>query len=245
MKIAILSDIHSNLEALTACRDRALTQGVERFVCLGDCVGYGPDPAATMDLLLSLPGLIAVFGNHDEQVVVDNASLPGAHEKQAVEWTRRQLRREHLAYLGGLPYLRIENGVTYVHASAARPYEWIYLLTADLARECLKASETPLVFVGHVHIPAIYRQTRLGTAEPVELQQDRAYALNPSQHYVVNAGSVGQPRDDDNRAAFVIYDDARNSVTFQRVDYDYSATARKIQAAGLHPFFAERLALGR
>jgi diadenosine tetraphosphatase ApaH/serine/threonine PP2A family protein phosphatase len=245
MKVAILSDIHSNLEALTACRDRALALGVERFVCLGDCVGYGPDPAATMDLLISLPGLIAVLGNHDEHVMVEGGSLPSPQVKQAVDWTRRQLQREHLEFLGGLPYLHIENGVTYVHASAARPYEWVYLLVAEQARECMEAAETPLVFVGHVHIPALYRQTRLGTAEPVELEQDRIYALNPSQHYVVNVGSVGQPRDDDNRASFVIYDEAQNSVTFQRVPYDYAATGRKIQAAGLHPFFAERLASGR
>ncbi len=245
MKIAVLSDIHSNLEALTACRDRALAQGVERFVCLGDSVGYGPDPAATMDLLMSLPGLIAVLGNHDEHVVVEGGSLPSPQVKQAVEWTRKQLRRDHLEYLGGLPYLHIENGVTYVHASAARPYEWIYLLSADQAKDCLEAAETPLVFIGHVHIPAMYRQTRLGTAESVELEQDRVYALNPSQHHVVNVGSVGQPRDDDKRASFVIYDDVQNSVAFQRVGYDYSETGRKIRAAGLHPFFAERLALGR
>jgi predicted phosphodiesterase len=245
MKIAILSDIHSNLEALTACRDRALTHGVERFVCLGDCVGYGPDPAATMDLLMSLPGLIAVLGNHDEHVIVEGGSLPSPQVKQAVDWTRRQLRREHLEYLGALPYLHIEHGVTYVHASAARPYEWVYLLSADLARECMEAAETSLVFVGHVHIPALYRQTRHGSAESVELEQDRVYALNPSQRHVVNVGSVGQPRDDDNRASFVIYDEARNSVVFQRVPYDYFATGRKIQAAGLHPFFAERLVSGR
>ncbi|MBS1247112.1 MAG: metallophosphoesterase, partial [Proteobacteria bacterium] len=95
MKIAILSDIHSNLEALTACRERALTLGVEQFVCLGDCVGYGPDPVATMDLLLSLPGLVAVLGNHDEHVIVEGNSLPSPQVKQAVDWTRGQLRREH------------------------------------------------------------------------------------------------------------------------------------------------------
>jgi len=245
MKIAILSDIHSNLEALTACRDRALAQGVERFVCLGDCVGYGPDPAATMDLLMSLPGLTAVLGNHDEHVVVEGGALPSPQVQQAVEWTRRQLRREHLEFLGGLPYLRIENGVTYVHASAARPYEWVYLLVADQVRECMHAAETSLVFVGHVHIQAIYRETRLGIAEPVELEQGWVHELNPSQRYVVIVGSVGQPRDDDNRASFVIYDEAQNSVSFQRVPYDYAATGRKILAAGLHPHFAERLASGR
>ena len=149
MKIAILSDIHGNLEALTACRDRALAHGVEQFVCLGDCVGYGPDPAATMDLLMSLPGLIAVLGNHDEHVIVESGPLPSPQVTQAVEWTRRQLRREHLEYLGALPYQRIENGVTYVHASAARPYAWEYLLDAGQVWECMQAAETSLVFIGH------------------------------------------------------------------------------------------------
>ena len=245
MKIAILSDIHSNLEALTACRERALTYGVEQFVCLGDCVGYGPDPAATMDLLLSLPGLVAVLGNHDEHVIVEGNSLPSPQVKQAVDWTRGQLRREHLDFLGALPYQRIERGVTYVHASAARPYEWSYLLNADQVWECMQAAETSLVFIGHVHVPAMYRETRANSAELVVPEEGKAFALTSSRRYVANVGSVGQPRDDDNRASFVIYDEVQNSITFQRVPYDYSATGRKILAAGLHPFFAERLASGR
>lgn len=245
MKIAILSDIHSNLEALTACRERALAHGVEQFVCLGDCVGYGADPAATMDLLLSLPGLVSVLGNHDEHMILEGNTLPSPQVKQAVDWTRQQLRREHLDYLGALPYLRIERGVTYVHASAARPYEWDYLLDADQVWECMQAAETSLVFIGHVHVPSLYREVRADSAELVVPQEGKAFALNPSRRYVVNVGSVGQPRDDDNRASFVIYDDERNSVTFQRVSYDYSVAGRKILAAGLHPFFAERLETGR
>jgi len=245
MKIAIVSDIHSNLEALTACRDRALAQGVERFVCLGDCVGYGPDPAATMDLLMSLPGLVAVLGNHDEHVIVEGDSLPSPQVKHAVDWTRKQLRREHLDFLGALPYLHIESGVTYVHASAARPYEWEYVLDLDQVRECMQAAETSLVFIGHVHAPALYRETRANFAELVAPEEGQPFVLNPSQRYVVNVGSVGQPRDDDNRASFVVYDEAKNSILFERVSYDYSATGRKILSAGLHPFFAERLEAGR
>lgn len=244
MKIAILSDIHSNLEALTACHERALAHGVEKFVCLGDCVGYGPDPVATMDLLMSLPGLIAVLGNHDEHVIVEGESLPSPQVKQAVDWTRNQLRRDQLDFLGALPYLRIEGGVTYVHATAARPYEWEYLLAPAQVWECMQAAETSIVFIGHVHIPAIYRETRTSSAELVELQADIPIALNPSQCHVVNVGSVGQPRDNDNRASFVIYDEEQNSVTFLRVPYDFAATGRKIVQAGLHPFFAERLAAG-
>lgn len=245
MKIAILSDIHSNLEALTACRERALAHGVEQFVCLGDCVGYGADPVATMDLLLSLPGLVSVLGNHDEHMILEGNTLPSPQVKQAVDWTRQQLRREHLDYLGALPYLRIERGVTFVHASAARPYEWDYLFDADQVWECMQAAETSLVFIGHVHVPSLYREVRADSAELVVPQEGKAFALNPSRRYVVNVGSVGQPRDDDNRSSFVIYDEERNSVTFQRVSYDYSVAGRKILAAGLNPFFAERLETGR
>jgi len=245
MKIAIFSDIHSNLEALTACRDRALASGVEQFVCLGDCVGYGADPVATMDLLLSLPGLVAVLGNHDEHIILEMNTQPSPQVKQAVDWTRKQLRREHLDFLGALPYLHIERGATYVHASAAKPYEWNYLLDASQAWECMQAAETSLVFIGHVHVPALYREVRADSAELVMPEEGKAFALNPRQRYVVNVGSVGQPRDDDNRASFVIYDERKNSVTFHRVPYDYSVAGRKILSAGLHPFFAERLASGR
>jgi diadenosine tetraphosphatase ApaH/serine/threonine PP2A family protein phosphatase len=245
MKIAILSDIHSNLEALSACRERALAQGVEQFVCLGDCVGYGGDPVATMDLLMSLPGLVAVLGNHDEHMIVERDMWTSPQVKQAVDWTRKQLRRAHLDFLGALPYQQIDRGVTYVHASAARPYEWDYLLDADQVWECMQAAETSLVFIGHVHIPAVYREIRNESVELVVPEAGKALRLNPDLRYVVNVGSVGQPRDDDNRASFVIYDEAQNSITFQRVPYDYAATGRKILAAGLHPFFAERLASGR
>lgn len=245
MKIAIFSDIHSNFEALTACHERALEHGVEQFVCLGDCVGYGADPVSTMDLLMALPGLIAVLGNHDEHMIVERETWPSPQVKQAVDWTRKQLRREHLDFLGALPYLHIERGVTYVHASAAHPYDWDYLLDADKAWRCMQAAETALVFIGHVHIPALYRETRSASAELVEPEEGIPFALNPSQRCVVNVGSVGQPRDNDNRASFVIYDEDRNSVTFERVSYDYSATGRKIIAAGLPAFFAERLESGR
>jgi len=245
MKIAILSDIHSNFEALSACRERALAHRVGQFVCLGDSVGYGADPAATLDLLLSLPGLVAVLGNHDEHVIVEGDSLPSPQVKQAVDWTRKQLRREHLDFLGSLPYQHVERGVTYVHASAARPYDWDYLLDADQVWECMQVAETPLVFIGHVHVPSIYRETRNNSAERVAFEEGTEFAINSNRHYVVNVGSVGQPRDDDNRASFVIYDEERNSLAFQRVSYDYSKTAGKILAAGLHPFFAERLKSGR
>jgi diadenosine tetraphosphatase ApaH/serine/threonine PP2A family protein phosphatase len=245
MKIAILSDIHSNLEALSACYDRAIERGAEKFVCLGDSIGYGADPCPTMDMILSLPGLVAVIGNHDEYVILEKLADVSVPVKESAEWTRKQLRQDHLDFLGALPYQVVENGVTYVHASASNPYEWEYLLDEKKIWKCMEAADTSLVFIGHVHIPAIYREIPASSAELVTPEADKEFSLVPKLRHVINVGSVGQPRDDDNRASFVIYDDQRDSVIFQRVSYDYSETGRKIREAGMNPFFAERLTTGR
>jgi diadenosine tetraphosphatase ApaH/serine/threonine PP2A family protein phosphatase len=247
MKTAIISDIHSNLEALTACRDHALAQGVERFVCLGDCVGYGADPGPTLDMLSGLPGLTAVLGNNDEYVIAPILEeLPSANLRKSAEWTRRQLTPAHLAFLDSLNYVRVEGDVTYVHASALNPNEWPYVLKPSQARACLAAAVTDIVFIGHVHIPFVFEMTAThqGTMEYGPLD-DSARPLHAGSRYVVCVGSVGQPRDGDRRACYVIHDtDARN-IRFERVPYDHDAAARKIRAAGLPDFFAERLEQGR
>lgn len=247
MKIAILSDLHSNLEALTACRDRALAQGAERFICLGDCVNYGADPAPTLDMLLSLPGLVGVLGNNDEYIVAAGlADVPDANVHEATDWTRRQLTRAHIDYLGSLTYLHVEDGVTYTHASAHLSSEWPYVLETAQARDCLTAAVTDVVFIGHVHIPRLF-EMRKGSREvtPRDLRAGETVRFQPGWRYVVNVGSVGQPRDGDRRASFVLYDDREKCFTLERVAYDYALSAEKIRAAGLPVFFAERLDQGR
>jgi diadenosine tetraphosphatase ApaH/serine/threonine PP2A family protein phosphatase len=247
MKVAIISDLHSNFEAFRAVCERAFARGAERFVCLGDSVNYGADPAPTMDLLLTLPGLIGVLGNNDAYIVTPGlGEAPRPLIREAAEWTRRQLKPAHLDYLGSLPYLQVKDGVTYVHASVRQPGDWPYVLEPAQARDCLAAAVTDVVFIGHVHIPGMFEMQK-GTrdARPRELVEGETFRFQPDWRYVVNVGSVGQPRDGDNRASFVIFDTGERTIVLERVSYNHASAARKIRDAGLPAFFAERLEQGR
>lgn len=245
MKTAILSDIHSNLEALTRCREHAETQGVERYICLGDCVGYGADPAATMTLLLSLPGLIAVRGNHDEALFQDMGAAVPPGVQEAIQWTLAQLTPEQRMFLENLPYVHREDSTTYAHASASHPEQWEYLKMPEQITACLDAAGTPLTFIGHVHIPSVFYETMGGNIRELSPRQREPIPLSPRSRYVINVGSVGQPRDGNNASCYVIYDDVLAEVTFYRLPYNYLSTANKIRAAHLDSFFADRLSYGR
>jgi diadenosine tetraphosphatase ApaH/serine/threonine PP2A family protein phosphatase len=244
MKIAIISDIHSNIEALTACCHVAENEGAEKFVCLGDCVGYGPDPVAVLDMLQALPGFSCVLGNHDEHTFncIDINCL--APVQVVAEWTARQLSEAHLDFLKSLPYVLVDNGVSYVHATMSQPGSWGYITTIDQARQCMVAASTNLVFYGHVHIPMIFHERRDDSIELIHPEGGKTYSLHQNHRYVINAGSVGQPRDDNNSACFVLYDEESHSVTFHRVKYDYSRTIEKIHENKLPAYFAERLESG-
>lgn len=244
MKIAIISDIHSNLEALIACCRVAEDEGVEKFVCLGDCVGYGPDPVAVLDMLQALPNFVCVLGNHDEYMFncIDVSSSPPV--QMVAEWTIKQLSSAHLDFLKSLPYVHLDNGVTYVHATMNQPGSWGYVLKINQARKCMDAASTNLVFYGHVHIPMIFHEKPDNSIELIKPQAGKKIPLHQNRRYVINAGSVGQPRDDNNEACFVLYDEESHSVTFHRVAYDYKKTVEKIYKNKLHPDFAERLETG-
>ncbi len=245
MKTAILSDIHSNLEALERVCAHAFAQGAERFVCLGDLVGYGADPAATLERLMRLPGLVALRGNHDEALFRDLSRdvVPGV--SAAIEWTRSQLSAAQLEFLSKLPYLHREPAITYVHANAREPERWEYVFGTDQAEGCMEAAGTPLTFIGHVHEPRVFYTTGGGALRELRPVNGVVIPLSSRARYVVNVGSVGQPRDGDNGASYVIHDEAAAELAFHRVAYDYAATGRKILDARLDPFFAERLARGR
>lgn len=245
VKLAVLSDIHSNIEALDACCAAAQQHGVNAFVCLGDSVNYGPDPAVTLDRIMALPGLIAVLGNHDE-AMFRPAPWPESSEiEQAAAWTRRQLRAEHLDFLKDLPYRRHAHGAMFAHAAFDFPDNWDYVVTPKQARGCFRVVNARRLFLGHVHIPYVYSETPGGEIEEISFEVGRTLSLAADRRYLINVGSVGQPRDDINTACFLIYDVTGDAVTFVRVQYDLAETARKIIAAGLHPFYAERLAKGR
>ena len=244
MRQAILSDLHSNLEAAQACVTHARSQGATHFACLGDCIGYGADPAPTLDLLRSLPHLLMIRGNHDEALFLDlDIGMAGLHA--ALDWTAAQLTPAHRALLEAAPYVQTLGVATYAHASAHEPQAWDYLRQPEQTRACLAATPAHVTFIGHVQVPMVFYRTAGDSLREYSPQPGMPMPLSSACRYVVNVGSVGQPRDGNNAAAYALYDSDRAEVTVHRVPYDYLGAAGKILAAGLSSRFAERLKEGR
>lgn len=241
MRTAILTDIHANLEALTACISAAEQHGADRFVCLGDTVGYGADPNAACDVVRA-KCQFAVLGNHDAAVAGRmDYSYYYAAAREVLDWTALHLSPENLEWLRSLPYQRSEAEVTYGHASPREPsaFEYVFALeqAEDLAARA--ASLAHLTFIGHSHLQ---RAFLLG--EEVRDVWSERVRIDSGHTYLCSIGSCGQPRDYDPRACFGVWDDAQNVVEFHRVEYDVEKTARKILEAGLSPHFARRLLHG-
>jgi diadenosine tetraphosphatase ApaH/serine/threonine PP2A family protein phosphatase len=252
MRIALLTDVHGNREAFDACRAEALRLGAEKFVYLGDFVGYGGDPAYIIDRVAEdfSRGALAVMGNHDLAVVNGPTSYMRETAQRAIEWTLKQLSAPQVAFLRRLPYRAMTRGETgletlYVHGEASAPEKFIYVTDADVAEQSLKATRAHVTFCGHVHQPQLYHMAPGKPAIPFTPTSHLTTPLSRSRQWLGVMGSVGQPRDGDARAAFAIYDDSKPMVSYYRVDYDVDAAARKIVQAGLSPFFAERLFIGQ
>jgi len=245
VRVAIFSDVHSNLEALERCCTHAAEQGVERYVCLGDLIGYGADPGPTLERLMALPGLIAIRGNHDETLFRDPGDGAPAAVRHALAWTRSQLSAAQLEFLSGLPYAVQRGDVTYVHASADNPQDWEYVRVVEQAERCIHAARTALTFIGHTHEPYVFYETAGGQLRELAPRSGRPIPLSPRSRYLVNVGSLGQPRDGNAATCYVVHDEDRAELTFFRLSYDFQRTAEKIRAAGLASQYAERLAVGR
>ncbi len=245
MKIAIFSDVHSNLEALQRCCDHAAEQGAERYVCLGDIIGYGADPGPTLERLMALPGLIAIRGNHDETLFRDPGDGAPPPVRHALSWTREQLSAAQLDFLSALPYSVQRDDVTYVHASADNPQNWEYVRIAEQAERCIHAARTALTFIGHTHEPYVFYETAGGQIRELRPASGRPIPLSPRSRYLVNVGSLGQPRDGNASTCYVLHNEDHAELTFFRLSYDFQRTAGKIRAAGLAPHYADRLAVGR
>lgn len=242
MKTALLADVHSNLEALQACLAHARRQGAERFVFLGDLVGYGADPIACLDLVRSLAAP-CVLGNHDAAALGGLCESMNDLAREAAYWTRRQLGDAERDFIKSLPLTLPDADRLFVHASAHRPADWNYVASAAAARACVAATEAVGVCAGHVHQQTFFFGAR-DAMERFLPQPGVPVPLPRRRRWVVLAGSVGQPRDGNPAAAYVLLDDARRRATFFRVAYDYTKAARKIVAAGLPEELARRLARG-
>lgn len=237
MRYAILSDIHSNWEALETALAYLAKEKVHEFWVLGDTVGYGANPNECFAWMMQ-NAQVSVVGNH-ELAVVDDKILEwfSSDAHTAAKWTRKNLKKEHHQKIKELNYLQISQFATVAHASPDRPEEFKYLFSFFDARSSFHAFETALCFVGHTHVPSLISEAH----ETFQYLKPGRYELARNEHYILNPGSVGQPRDQDPRLSFGIFDDKMWTFEIVRLEYDNQTAAAKIRKAGLPEHLAHRL----
>ncbi|HEX7474991.1 MAG TPA: metallophosphoesterase family protein [Dehalococcoidales bacterium] len=242
MKYAILADIHANLTALEAViQDIQGRGGVDEMWCLGDIVGYGPDPRQCIDLIRQRCSA-CVAGNHDWATIRKIGTVEfNLAAGEAIEWTRKQVRPEDVEYLESLP-LTIEIGdFTLTHGSPHDPI-WEYVLSEAEARENLKSFKTRYCLVGHSHLPLLFECEKSCTlSEPA----DGTMIKLGKKRLIINPGSVGQPRDNDPRASYAVYNEEPGTITLHRVKYDIAAVQLRMGTAGLPEKLIDRLVMGQ
>ena len=239
MKYAIISDIHGNLEALNAVLQSAEDAGCEKYVCVGDIVGYGANPIECVQLVKEKVAF-SVMGNHDSAVIGKTATTYfNTAARMAVEWTRKALDDESKRYFESLPYVARPAAFTVVHSTIKDPEEWNYIFTSDSAEQYFPYQTDSICFISHTHVSAVF------LSDGMVLPPQGRLSVGSSSKYMINCGSVGQPRDGDPRACYVTYDDYENAVTFQRVQYDIKTAQEKIRGASLPEVLAARLEYGK
>jgi diadenosine tetraphosphatase ApaH/serine/threonine PP2A family protein phosphatase len=242
MLIALLSDIHSNLTALQACLKHARTRGAERFVFLGDLVGYGPDPAQVVDVITAIDDAVVIKGNHDEAIEIEpKVSELNDAAYDAIVWTRQALSAAQRRFLADLPLVVHEDDLCFVHSSADKPEKWPYVEDCALARRSLECAKSSYVFSGHVHDQQLYFKIPSGKTRSFQPIPGSVVPVPHRRDWLAIAGSVGQPRDGNPAAAYALFDRAAETITFFRIPYDHLETARRIRAAGLPETLAERI----
>jgi len=240
VRYAVLADIHANLQALEAVCADVRRAGAERMLCLGDIVGYGADPRECLQMVRDLNATI-VAGNHDWATVGRlNVDYFNSDARDSVHWTRSVLSTDEVAFLKNLDLINVLDGVTLVHGSPFSPDCFEYIQTNYDVEVAFEHLATPLCFVGHSHVPVIFEHT-----DPVDYFVRDEYEVPDDRQVIVNVGSVGQPRDLDPRASYVVYDDRERTVTTRRVEYDVSTASSRIVEAGLPSTNSVRIVLGR
>jgi diadenosine tetraphosphatase ApaH/serine/threonine PP2A family protein phosphatase len=240
MFYGIISDIHSNLPALSRVLEELKALHVDAVLCLGDIVGYAAQPRECIEATRQRAQAV-VLGNHDAGAVgITPLDYFNALAKEALLWTQKVLSPEEHAYLRSLPLTHECEDFLLVHGSPAFPEEWRYIFAEEHAREGLRATSHRLVFVGHTHCPEAFSMGQDG----VKAHHPGTMVLEEGRRYLVNPGSVGQPRDGDARASFVTYKSDQREIEFHRVTYDIGKAQHGIIAAGIPPELALRLSMG-
>ena len=242
MKFAIIADIHANLEAFEVVLADIKEQKCTHYACVGDVVGYGPNPRECLKIVRDM-GMPCVKGNHDEYCSVDQ-DLEGfnPHAAEAVTWTRNQLNVEERQWLKDLKYFRMVTSFSMVHATLDGPQRWGYVFNKLDAAASFPYQNTTVCFFGHTHVPlAFIREPSPGGQLIVKGGTYSKFKVDSAKKYFVNVGSVGQPRDNNPKSAYVVYDVDEGTIELRRLDYDIAAVQKKILDAGLPP----RLAFGK
>ena len=244
MRLGIFSDVHANIEAMTAVMEAYRREKIDAFYCLGDVVGYGASPNECADLVRGV-AKVTILGNHDAAVAgrMDYSYYYEA-ARQALDQHSRQLTKDNLEWLKSLPYKHdlTDHDLTLCHGSPVRLEEFEYIFAPEQARDCLPIWEKlgHITLIGHSHLCKVFALTRTSVEElpPVD------FDLEPSKKYIVSVGSIGQPRDYDNRASYTVYDTDKKRFEFKRVEYDIETAAEKVLRAKLERNFAHRLFIG-
>ncbi|HBM15228.1 MAG TPA: metallophosphoesterase [Lentisphaeria bacterium] len=260
MIFAIISDIHSNLEAITAVIEKCVSMEVEKYICLGDLVGYNANPSECINLIKSLPLHMIVKGNHDEYVGTD-CSIEGINKyaKESIKWTRLQINYDNRKWLteNKLKIVSMKDGITIVHATLDSPEAWNYIFDAKHALANFSYQMTQFCFFGHSHIPGLFVKdpkvvdSTQGVMRIIEWEiippNEEMFTFKPEKgkKYMINPGSIGQPRNGDPRASFVIMDTKKNTISRICVKYDIELAQQKIYDAFLPESLGIRLASGR
>ncbi|MCX8015046.1 MAG: metallophosphatase family protein [candidate division WOR-3 bacterium] len=242
MLLGIFSDVHSNLEALTATINFFLTKPIDKFLFVGDLVGYGASPNECIELVKKL-NCIVVAGNHDFGVLgKTDIEYFNDYARWAIEWTAKQLNESAKDYLNSLPLENKYDDIFLVHSSPAEPASWRYIFTLQQAITQFEFFKEQICLVGHSHCPFIVEKNNINE---VKLITDNKIKIKESHRYLINVGSVGQPRDGDNRACVGVLDVNEKVFEMYRIPYDINLAQQKIINAGLPKLLAYRLALGK
>ena len=246
MLIAFFADIHANRQAFEACLDHARGLGAQRFVLLGDYVGYGADPEWAVNTVMDMvdKGALAVMGNHDSHVG-GNADSMNAEAQFVIEWTRNQLGPEQRQFLAALPMTLQDESRLYVHAEASKPKEWIYVQSTVEAAHSLESTPAHITFCGHIHKPALYCLSITAKMTAFTPTADAPVPMLPGRRWLAVLGSVGQPRDGNPAAAYALLDTDNKQIVYCRVPYDVEEAAARVRKSGLPLSLAERLLVGK
>ncbi|MFH0826693.1 MAG: metallophosphoesterase family protein [Candidatus Omnitrophota bacterium] len=242
MRYGIFSDVHSNLEALDAVIDAFKKEDINTYLCAGDLVGYAANPNECIERVLGLKPVI-VAGNHDGGAV---HLFPSDYFNQwaavALSWTARCLTEKNKSLLLSLKLVYKNEDLTLVHGTLNDPADFHYLVDSSDAQASFRLLTTDVCFIGHTHRPGLFSKD---AQVHVRYQEDSFLRMAPGHKYIVNVGSVGQPRDGSPLASYCIYDSQKKEIMIKRLDYDRETAKRKIEDAGLPHFLGERLLVGR